>query len=82
MEFKQKLELLNDKIDNHLDSEDSEREQKFQKGEIAEKVDGLYQFQDSLPLAQTKHGDFTQSVRDLRSKISKEVLKQIKNYFR
>jgi hypothetical protein len=28
-EFKEKLELLNDKIDNQLDSEDSEEEQKF-----------------------------------------------------
>ena len=66
-EYKEKLELLNDKIDNQLDSEDSEEEQKFQKGQIAEKVDGLQQFQDSLPLAQTKHGEFTQSVRDLCS---------------
>ena len=28
-EFKQKLELLNDKIDNYDDSEDLEDEQKF-----------------------------------------------------
>ena len=80
-EQKQKLKLLDEKVQHGRDSDDSAEEQKQQSQEISDKVDALHQFQLLLPLAKTKISDFFKAMTLINDKKAKEVLRELKNYF-
>ena len=61
-------------------SSDSDDEQQLQKGQVAEKVDGLLQFQLGLPLTQTKLGDFFEATREIDSIKSTQIYQQLKKF--
>ena len=76
-----KIALLDEKVQHGEDSENSSEDQEQQTDEVAEKVDGLLQFQLNLPLAKTKISDFFEAMRGINSDQPKQVLQQLKNYF-
>ena len=58
MKEKEKIILLDEKIRQIEDSDSSTKEYKQSKAGVTHKVDGLEQLQYSIPLADTRFGDF------------------------
>ena len=48
---------------------------------IAEKVDGLLQYQLCLPFAETPYSDFCEAMKNVQGNDVQEVLKDLKDYF-
>ena len=72
---RQKIKLLEEKVNQGKDSDDSDEDQKKQSQEISDKVDALHQFQLLLPLAKTKIGEFFKAMTLIKEYRTNEVLR-------
>ena len=81
-ELKHKIEFLDAKLNQSDDSDESEDEQQKQTGEVSDKADALYQAQQILPFCDTKLSEFLKAMTEISSSQVKEVLKQLKEYFK